>query len=445
MIANSKQILSTAEVVQLPLNFGVIRLDHSLTLANAHKLGDYACGQSVETLIDSMLADISKGFERFHRGKYQARLSTLLANLFYASGNGKGVLYDRMSSKRDSVVIKSIDYLLEVGLIASMVQPSNDKGCCSYVIALPELVSLLKSHNVKITNDEESFDPLIIRDKNKRKMSTLQLRRNKRIYGDLIGAVKMHNDYWNDNRVTLNTKPVLPFLHRVFNTSHSLGGRFYGDYQNSPKVDRARFLFNGKPTVELDYSSLHIAMLYAWSGVALIGDPYTIKGFDRDAVKSIFLHLVNTKDLASLKRMITTSATAKAKEQAKAYKKARHEFEIRASKGLKASKPVKPNIVKYHIKNIPGGFKAKAFIEALLERHGAIKHLLGSDDIGLKLQRADSELVSNLLTNLYSRKKPIPVLPVHDSLICRRTNLETVKLAMEQEFESLFNAKIRVK
>ena len=71
-------------------------------------------------------------------------------------------------------------------------------------------------------------------------------------------------------------------LRQIFNReSFSMGGRAYGWWQNLPKPWRAKLTINGEEVVELDYSALHPAMLYAERGLPLAGDPYCIDGHPR--------------------------------------------------------------------------------------------------------------------------------------------------------------------
>tara|TARA_R110002124_G_C8907032_1_gene510296 strand:+ start:27 stop:1394 length:1368 start_codon:yes stop_codon:yes gene_type:complete len=446
MIALFKSVPVLAAVHQLQFNYGVIRLDKSLALADAHHLKDYRTSKSVDSLVNELLDEISHKFKNFYRGKYQQVFSYLLANLFYASSHGKGVLYDRAKNKRCLIQLTIIDFLSDKGLIDSIIQPPNDKGNCSYITAMPELTNLLNVHKIRIANGKKEFNPLVLRNEQKKELSTLRLRTYKKgIYKALVEGVELHNAYWESNAVTIKKKVVIPFLHRVFNINTDLGGRFYGLHQQFPSKERSTFLFNGKPTVELDYSSLHIAILYAWKGIEMIGDPYRIKDYDRDAVKGIFLRLVNVKNLSSLEGVITMSAKESTKERYSKYKKDREHFELRASKGLVARAPTKPKFIDSHIENVPTGFNSKQFIKDLKQRHSAIKSLLGDNDIGLRLQRADSELMNTILVDLYSRKLPVPCLPVHDSLICRKSNLELIRLTMQHHFKLMFGANIAVK
>ena len=157
------------------------------------------------------------------------------------------------------------------------------------------------------------------------------------------------------------------------------------------------------------------------------------------------LRLVNSENMPALQATITASSKLSRKKQYSDYKKNRQLFEARLDRGLNARQPTKPKWFDWHIENIPTGFKAKEFMQSLKARHSAIAHLLGSNDIGLRLQAADSALMNAMLVELYGGKNPIPVLPVHDSLICRKSNSDLVKLTMKRHFKAMFNATIPVK
>jgi hypothetical protein len=441
---NNVRTLNT-EGGQLPFQFDVIRLDKTLTLESAHHLKNIACSKGSLSIVDTMLADYSTRFKRFHAAKYSEALSMLLANLLYAYGHNKGVLYSRNNSaKGDRLIMGLVDYLAERGLVESIIQPPNEVGCSSYALALPELKRQLDIAKAKLAKGK-NHKPLILRDENKKELSTARLENytpNK--FKRLIKPVELHNEWWNNNSATISKRPVIPFLHRVFNKAFDLGGRYYGSHQSIPSKDRELILFNGKPTVEIDYSSMHIAILYAWAGVGIIGDPYSIEGYERKTVKAIMLRLVNIENMGSLKAIITNSAKESRKAEFSKYKSKRATFEKLAASHLKATPPRKPKWLDSHIKNIPTGFNAKSFIQSLYKRHSAISHLLGNKDIGLRLQAADSALVGVIMNDLYSQKTPVPVLPVHDSLICRKTNSELVRLTMKHHFKEMFGISIEV-
>lgn len=99
----------------------------------------------------------------------------------------------------------------------------------------------------------------------------------------------------NDIPETLNLGKR--FLHRSFlNTSFNSGGRFYGGWwQIIPKLFRSHIVIDGKKTVELDFSGLHPAFLYAQEMHQVPDDPYDV-GLNpecRDIVKRAFNAMLN--------------------------------------------------------------------------------------------------------------------------------------------------------
>ena len=60
----------------------------------------------------------------------------------------------------------------------------------------------------------------------------------------------------------------------IYKGSPVHGGRVYSRFQNMPKKHRVGMLISGKPTVELDYKSNHLAMLIAMQNQPIPADPY---------------------------------------------------------------------------------------------------------------------------------------------------------------------------
>ena len=110
---------------------------------------------------------------------------------------------------------------------------------------------------------------------------------------DRTSAMRMqlqtYNDFLRQNHIDISLrgwpKPEVidltnKRLHRVFNKeSWELGGRYYGGWwQNVDRDLRRRIVISDKPTVEIDYSGLHIVLLYAREGIDYFAqvdqDPY---------------------------------------------------------------------------------------------------------------------------------------------------------------------------
>ena len=89
-------------------------------------------------------------------------------------------------------------------------------------------------------------------------------------------------------------------LHRVFNNlSWDQGGRFYGGWWQHIASEKRRYItINWFPTRELDYSGLHINMLYHMRNEQPPSDPYQIEGVPieyRPLVKHTLLTLMNVR------------------------------------------------------------------------------------------------------------------------------------------------------
>jgi hypothetical protein len=192
-------------------------------------------------------------------------------------------------------------------------------------------------------------------------------------------------------------------LHRVFNNgTFSLGGRFYGAFHlEIPKDLRKCILINGEPTVEPDYSALHIRMLYHLEGIDYREDPYApISGSkeERKVYKKIFLVSIN------------------AQNETKAILAARNDLiENQIPCDLKFAS----------IKECLGRIKAA---------HAPIAKYLNTG-IGLRLQNMDGRITELILKTLASEH--IPALPVHDSFIVREKDKDLLIEVMRASYQQI--------
>ncbi|MER8484250.1 hypothetical protein [Mesorhizobium sp. M1322] len=180
-------------------------------------------------------------------------------------------------------------------------------------------------------------------------------------------------------------------LYRVFNNGRfDHGGRFYGGWwQNVPRKYRRFITINGAPTVEMDYSNMQLAMLYAKIGQQLEGDAYDIDGFGQE-----FRPLVKTSTL--------TMINAQGRIQA----------------------PLKSTL--------PEGVSWKDLQEAILTKHKPIAEFFRSGE-GILLQRLDSDIAEDVIMRMMD--KGIPVLPIHDSFIVAEGNGDDLSATMLDAYQ----------
>ncbi|MER9095907.1 hypothetical protein NKI34_33825 [Mesorhizobium sp. M0700] len=178
---------------------------------------------------------------------------------------------------------------------------------------------------------------------------------------------------WSDSEPSSVDLASPTRLYRVFNDGRfDHGGRFYGGWwQSIPKEDRRFITINGMPTVEVDFSSMQLAMLYAQVGQQLEGDAYAIDGLGpefRPLVKTTTLKMINAKG--------------------------------------HIQPPFKSAL--------PPSISWKDLEEAILAKHNPIAEFFGSGE-GIRLQRLDSDIAEDVMIRMMD--KGVPVLPIHDSFI----------------------------
>lgn len=189
-------------------------------------------------------------------------------------------------------------------------------------------------------------------------------------------------------------------VHRVFNNDDwEQGGRFYGAWWIScPSRLRPHILIDGKRTVEVDYSGLHAAMLYATEGLAIPDDPYercvTKVGnkTERQIVKRTFNALLNANRVEAISELEDYQADLTGREW--------QEF--------------------------------KRFI---VSSYPEFERYFGSG-VGLRLQRRDSDLAEAVMLKFAAIG--YACLPVHDSFIVHHGLQGDLAKAMSEAFEAEF-------
>jgi hypothetical protein len=192
-------------------------------------------------------------------------------------------------------------------------------------------------------------------------------------------------------------------LYRVFNNSSwSEGGRFYGGWwQSIPSEYRRHITIDGKRTVEIDYSAMHVQMLYAAAGIDPPngGDRYVIPGLnaDRELVKRTFNKLIN--------------ATGQMR-------------------------------VDPHFDAQALGLSWHDFLQRIQGHFDPIKQFLRSGH-GLKLQRQDADIANAVMLAFFRRG--YVCLPVHDSFLVHHALADELQQLMLDQFKQATGLAISLK
>jgi len=109
-----------------------------------------------------------------------------------------------------------------------------------------------------------------------------------------------YQEYQNTNGTkipsgkTIRPAPIATEYQRYFNEGWTTGGRLYSSLSSISKNERRSLRIDGEPTVELDYGSLHLRLMYSEASViAPDSDLYTISTYPREIMKMVALRVAN--------------------------------------------------------------------------------------------------------------------------------------------------------
>ena len=222
---------------------------------------------------------------------------------------------------------------------------------------------------------------------------------------------KKNKRYVVEYSIDLSKKRV----YRVFsNEDWKKGGRIYGAWWHGcPKELRKYILINGEPVVELDFSAIHVLLLYAHLGKNFLdegSDAYDEdRGFKRDVIKVVMMSAINAQK------------------------------DGKADGDTKAIQATWDTLIKKHnAKRMEHGITSHQslydMLEEIKEKHPRIKQFLGSGE-GIKLMREDSDIAIEIIKQ--HTMMNVPILSVHDSFIVPRLFEPFTRDIMNQAYGKL--------
>jgi hypothetical protein len=264
-----------------------------------------------------------------------------------------------------------------------------------------------KFHQFHIQSLEER-EPIVLRDKNKdddEYQSDEKIRAMRRVltdYNDLLSNT--HIDIYNlekpvieigagKKKMRLQINQQDKFVRRIFNNSRwDQGGRFYGGWwQRCPSEYRESIMMDGMMTSEIDYSGLHVVLLYAKEGInywaEVNEDPYLLYG-----IKNIDPDI----DLRAVAKLLMLTAI-NADDEAKAFQALRFQAETGTLEKRLTNDQLEP------------------ILAALKRKHEPIAHKIASG-AGIDLMYLDSQITEKLV-EAFTYTHKCPILTVHDSYV----------------------------
>ena len=338
--------------------------------------------------------------------------------------------YNKLDIKGKGL-LRIVDGLRQLGHIEHQTgfraQTTYKQGRWSRMRAHPGLIELMKQagikpHMVERADDEEVIILRAPKKKDQRKgdeidyvdtAETGQMRENmrsinSRLQEHWIDIFVSDRDLEHINEELKRNKDSLPFepsrkrLRRIFNNgSFKQGGRFYGGWwQEVPKKWRTFITIDNRSTCEIDYSGMHLRMLYAREELPMPEeDPYSLPGCSNE-VRSFLKVALNI--------IINADSRDKAIRA------------IKREQDTSVLTPAYPDV--------------ESLIDAFAKKHAPIRHLFYSG-LGVELQYIDSQVAERVILEL--GKDGIVVLPVHDSFIVPEQYEDRLRDAMYEAFEEI--------
>ena len=288
-----------------------------------------------------------------------------------------------------------------------------------------DLLALAQRHGITSENLKDHFHrevgrikPLTVRDERHSASGKRLPSKNIKVSGprfeEEVARVREMNTILEEGGFDLEDTPR---VYRLFNRGNShdfdfnLGGRLYAasedDWQRKSSEERSKITWKGEETVELDVKASHLFILYALKGQRLEedGDPYYLPGVERDVVKGLFV-----------------AATGKGTMPKRWPVKLAENYE--AKTGIKLSKAYKLGSVR----------------EALLKKHPVLGSMKPKRLDWAHLQYEESECFVSAILHL-GRYFERAVLPVHDSIIVPRRDMELALDMLGGAYEERFGSR----
>lgn len=423
---------------------------------DVHRWSDYPeVDVMVNRVVGELEAVIPDQLKR-NRNKYVNNVKVVLLDLYVAflQGDDMWIGFPRKRANQQNLrfrklhisglmIMRVIDSLEELGYVRTVMgqkfythdRKSNKTGKQSRAQATTKLVSLMANYDINDRMISSSHDEIYLRKKvgAGRKqdvdivdtMQTEKLRAEVRLVNECLAQADIRLNLSAGNLVRLQhrmgwrRKNFRLELHgttyrRVYNQigddpEFRFGGRWYGHWCLSiPSEYRTFITINGEQTVELDYSGMHIRMLYDLESKSQpAGDMYSYPG-------------CNSGKKARVVRKIILQTIINADSKPKAY--------LGAEKAIRDATDL-PAVNKWDVIDIAN---------KLMCRHNAIKASFCSG-AGLGLQHHDAEIVRDVMLDLV--REGIPCLPVHDSVIVGASHEKRLRELMEQHYGCRMGAK----
>lgn len=331
------------------------------------------------------------------------------------------------------ICIKLIDMLVEYNLILSFTGNKlfGNKNM-SMIIPSGNLLSmLLIEGKYRVSNTPKDLVKILDGNDNfvcKNNLSEDMVR----VYEESVEVLQSYKDMMSKDTISLQGHNIPEYwVQRTLRVDKQINSRLFDDgtVQSKSKVLRSYLEINEERTVSLDFKSIHPAILLEMEGYSLLNhDPYpvikdikvdtklinkfksfyNISKYDpvRNIIKKLVLCLINADNIG------TAVGSCYEDLHNDNLKRGTYKEDTMRYVGL-------PQINLHEVAKI------------LIQHNSMISKYFGVG-IGNELQYKDSSILMESLKVLI--RENIPCIPIHDALICKESDAETVERVMAESF-----------
>lgn len=430
---------------------------------DVHRWSDYS---EVNTAVDYIFDEIKSlgDIKKVHPERSKKYVKVVILDLYvcYLSDPTQYIGYPRNNSAlgidrynklhiKVRPLSKTVDWFVRLGYVENWTPKPGALGMQSRMRATPKLIKLIvEEHQISplMVKRYKDAPDILMRDENKKLAKftdtdeSLLMADNLKIINNLLQKTFINLYLSDDELEKLNRRMIkgeigadedeeIPrgaidftrkHVYRVFNNKDfAQGGRFYGGFwQAMPREYRKYIRINRMNTKEIDFSAIHLNLIYWKAGLPVPeDDPYTLEGFPdgtRDVVKQCLLTIINDKSPALALKSIN--------ERINGVK-----YRQKYGRKIKQIIDLKDCIV------VPDGTTIEKIIEAFEKKHEAIKDEYFYSRKGVFLQKDDSRIAEEIMVTLAGHG--VPCLPLHDSFIVSEPQEGGLREIMLEAFKTI--------
>lgn len=430
-----------------------VSLHQPLAFSRVFSIGELRLSSEQKKMFETSVRNlVAESFKPVYRKK--ARLIVYEVLACFASGFSCLVSLDRNQKSYD-LKIKVYRLLVDSGLAYLYKQPAlkKNQGASSVLSASSDLLRSVNRMRPKASFRVPSIDLRLHRSS---ELKTFDDDGNEVVVPLPVKQIVRANDEVIYSHYDLASKfapNVLidgkrcffpPLLTRKYIYDEFNGGRFYTWAQSIRKHERATLRFNQSESIELDYSAMHIGLLYSFEGLQVEhGTEYTVPNYSRDFIKGALLRLLNCKTEKTFLDIVRRSASQQEQERYEAMRQRRISALAKWKKTKRGQRPESAPKAFTPIPDTPADVNPKHLLEALKMKHKPVAHHFCTEHLGTRLQYLDSEIMMTVIQTLTTLG--IPCIPVHDSVVVPKRDRQTVIEVMHYAYEEETGQKALIK